>query len=457
MKKVVKSSIIKWLIIFSMTTIMLILINISMVINGTTLLKEIGSNGLLVLMIGALIIYILRFHHNFVVENNKVVLYITIFMLITIPIAFLTHTIVPWIFPVSIASMIISLMIDEGLGVITNIVITCLLALVGQFQLEFVLFFVISGTYSCLFIGRAKERKKIFYVSVAIVTLNMLLFVLISMISSVDALKIDLEGLLLVTLNGVLSVIITVGSLPLLETLFHVTTNDQLLELTASNQKLLQRLMLEAPGTFHHSQMVAQLSETAATDIGANPLLARTGALYHDVGKLKNPQLFIENQNGVNPHDELAPDNSATIIISHVSDGIKLANEHKLPKQIIHIIKEHQGNSLVKFFYNKAKEHSDGFAIEQKDFMYLGPKPQTNEAAIVMLADCVEAYVRAESAHHNSIEEIETMIHFMLHNKLEDGQLDECPLKIKELPIIANAFRKVYNGMYHDRVTYTKE
>ena len=140
--------------------------------------------------------------------------------------------------------------------------------------------------------------------------------------------------------------------------------------------------------------MVANLAETATADIGGNALLARTGALYHDVGKLKQPEYFTENQNGTNPHDDLAPDASATIIISHVDFGVKMAKEYKLPKSVIDIIRQHQGDALVKYFYHKAKDHSDGFEIDDDAFRYDGPKPQTNEAAIVMLADCVEAYIR---------------------------------------------------------------
>jgi putative nucleotidyltransferase with HDIG domain len=332
-----------------------------------------------------------------------------------------------------------------------------MIGVISPLSIEYILFFIISGSVGTFLITTAKERQKIFYVALYMIFVNAFLVVLISLVTSRTSFDFDIYVMINAVVNAALSVIITTGSMPLWETVFDVMTSYKLLELTNSNQKLLQRLMIEAPGTYHHSQMVANLAETATADIGGNALLARTGALYHDIGKLKNPEYFTENQNGTNPHDELSPDSSAKIIIAHVSDGVAMAKESNLPKSVVDIIAQHQGDTTVRYFYYQAKEHSDGFEIDEKLFKYAGPKPGSNEAAIVMLADCVEAYVRALNESDRTMTVIDNVIKEIINGKLADNQLEACELKISELTIIAKAFRKVYNGMYHERVKYPKQ
>lgn len=444
-------------IVFSCFSLLVTLLipNIFMIEDDLGPVTIIGKNGLMVFLFLTMMFYLLWFHKPILRSLNKLLLYIVLCFVVLIPTLLLASTELVWLIPLTACAMIITVMLDESLGITTNVILTLLIALVGNLGLDYILFNVLSGTISCLLITKAKERQKIFYVSTYLMLINSVIVVFLNLLKH-DEFSVDFQQILFVVINAVLSIIIATGSLPLWETLFNITTSYKLLELTNSNQKLLQRLMLEAPGTYHHSQMVANLAETAALDIGANALLARTGALYHDIGKLRDPEYFVENQNGYNPHDELAPDSSAKIILAHVDDGIRLAHEYKLPHQIIEIIRQHQGDSIIRYFYEKAKRNSDGFEVNPALFKYKGPKPQTNEAAIVMLADCVEAYIRSFPEKEKNMDKIQTCIYDMIQNKLVEGQLNQCPLKVSELPIIEQAFIKVYKGLYHERVQYTK-
>jgi putative nucleotidyltransferase with HDIG domain len=241
------------------------------------------------------------------------------------------------------------------------------------------------------------------------------------------------------------------GVLPYLENIFGITTSIKLLELANPSQPLLKKLMTEAPGTYHHCIMVGNLGEAAAEAIGANGLEVRLGAYYHDIGKLKRPYFFAENQfSGNNPHNNMTPQLSTLIITSHVKDGIEMAKEAKLPPIIIQMIAQHHGDSLVSFFYSKAKETDP--QAKERDYRYEQPKPQTKEAAILMMADTVEAAVRSKK--NATPGQIEGFIRTLIKGKLNDGQFDECELTFRDLELIAEAFTRVINGIYHKRIEY---
>ena len=251
--------------------------------------------------------------------------------------------------------------------------------------------------------------------------------------------------------NGILSAVGAIGLLPYLETVFGITSSIRLLELSNPNHPLLRKLLLEAPGTYHHSMMVGNLGEAAAEAVGADPLLTRVGSQYHDIGKTKRPYFFVENQfSGVNPHDKISPTLSTLIITSHVKDGVEMARQHKLPKVLVDFIREHHGTDLVKYFYHRAKE--SGQDVSEDDFRYPGPKPQSKETAIVMLADSVEAAVR--SMPKPTPGRIEGLVRKIIKERLADGQLDESNITLRDLDLIADAFVKVLTGMYHHRVEY---
>ncbi|MFQ3547511.1 MAG: HDIG domain-containing metalloprotein [Termitinemataceae bacterium] len=252
--------------------------------------------------------------------------------------------------------------------------------------------------------------------------------------------------------NGMLSALLVLGLLPIFEQILNATTSFRLIELSDLNTPLLKRLLITAPGTYSHSLTVANLAEAACREIGANPLLARVGAYYHDIGKMDQPEYFIENQTSYNKHDELAPRLSATVIRSHVKVGVEKARSVGLPQAVIDIIAEHHGNSLISWFYNEALKRED--QVNADDFSYPGNPPQSRESAVVMLADTVEAAMR--SMKKPNIVKIERFVNELLMGKLEQGQLQEADITFRDLEKIKNAFVRVLAGHYHSRIEYPK-
>ena len=261
-----------------------------------------------------------------------------------------------------------------------------------------------------------------------------------------------------VMLNGVLSGVIVLGLLPVLENSFKIITPYGLAELADHNQPLLKRLQFEAPGTYHHSLMVSNLCEAAAEAVGGNPILARVGAFYHDIGKLKRPLFFVENQSyfGIeNPHTKLNPRLSKMVITAHPKDGVELAKEYGLPSIISNFILQHHGEGLASYFYNQAVSEEGIENVKKEQFRYTGPKPNMKETAILMLADAVESAVRSLKTPTN--EEIENIIDKIITERLNDGQLSDSPLTLKDLKIIATTFNRILRGMQHNRIKYHED
>jgi cyclic-di-AMP phosphodiesterase PgpH len=253
--------------------------------------------------------------------------------------------------------------------------------------------------------------------------------------------------------NAIVASLLAIGFLPLIEAFTRVTTDQTLLELSDLNRKLLKRLSLEAPGTYAHTIAVANLTEAAANAIGANGLLARVGTYYHDIGKLSKPQYFIENQpRGRNPHDKLKPSMSAGIIRSHVVEGLKLCDQDKLPEAVKRFIPEHHGTQQISYFLNKARELDPNAQLNAADFTYPGPKPQTKETAILMLADTVESAARV--LHEPNPIKIREMVDRLVGQKISEGQLDQSPLTLREIDSIKESLTGVLMGMYHHRIEY---
>lgn len=271
----------------------------------------------------------------------------------------------------------------------------------------------------------------------------------------------NLESLISIVsalVGGILVAVIAAGILPLIEMSFGYTTDIKLLELANLDQPLLRELMVQAPGTYHHSVIVSNMVEASAKSINANPVLAKVAAYYHDIGKAKKPLYFIENQtNCENKHEKLAPSMSSLILISHLKDGVELVKKHKLGKEIIDITSQHHGTSVISFFYEKAKEQAEKkgakfFQIKEEDFRYPGPKPQTKEAGLVMLADVVEA--ASKTLVDPTPARIQGMVQKIISKVFSDGQLDECKLTLKDLNEIAKSFNKTLSGIFHHRVEY---
>jgi putative nucleotidyltransferase with HDIG domain len=256
-------------------------------------------------------------------------------------------------------------------------------------------------------------------------------------------------------LNGVIVAIVTNGVLPYVENIFGITSPVKLLELSNPNHPLLKKLLLEAPGTYHHSVIVGNLAEAAADKIGADSLLARVGAYYHDIGKTKRAYFFTENQIGSeNPHDNLSPNLSTLIITSHVKDGVELAQEYKLPSDVIDIIRQHHGTSLVSFFYQEAVHDDKYKRVDEDEFRYDGPKPKSKEAALIMLADMVEAAIRSNPTAQSNPGKLEKLVRDLIKQKLDTGQLDRSDLTLNNLDNIAESFVDILKGIFHNRIEY---
>jgi putative nucleotidyltransferase with HDIG domain len=254
-------------------------------------------------------------------------------------------------------------------------------------------------------------------------------------------------------ISGVASGVLAFGGMIMLGHLFRITTVFELRELADPNHPLLRQLLLRTPGTYHHSLLVANLAERAAEVIGADPLVARVGAYYHDIGKMRNPLAFIENQTGTNPHDELDPAVSASIVSAHVRDGLALADRYHLPPEIREIIPGHHGTSLIRYFHTLATQR--GAVIDEAAFRHPGPKPRSKEAGIVMLADGTEAAVR--SLDEKTAERIGEMVERIVSEKLTDGQLDDCDLTLRDVQRVKGAFRELLAGVYHERIPYPED
>jgi putative nucleotidyltransferase with HDIG domain len=248
---------------------------------------------------------------------------------------------------------------------------------------------------------------------------------------------------------------LTAGLAPLFETLFGYATDITLLELANLERPILRKLMIEAPGTYHHSVIIGSLVEASAAEIGANPLLAKVCGYFHDIGKVKKPLYFIENQaHSKNLHDKLAPSMSRRILIQHVKDGVEMAAEHKLPNVVLEAIQQHHGTSLIRFFYDKALKLQGEKSVKEEDYRYPGPKPSTKEAGLVMLADVVEAASR--TLENPTPARIQGLVQNLINKIFSDGQLDDCEITLRDLHKIAKNFNKILTGIHHHRIEYSE-
>lgn len=392
--------------------------------------------------------YIYFFNPN-ILNDNRFAVFIIV-MILTILLSQGLYVVSPYLLPASVGGLLVSILINPILGVIANVLLTLFLGLVLGLDTSLIAMLLIGGTLAIYPIVQQKQRSNILLSGIIMSIINMVVITSFGLIKGLSGREILIRDLQ-VFLNGIITIIITIGSLPLWENLFSILTPIKLLELSNPNHPLLKRLLVEAPGTYHHSLMVGNLSEAAADSIGGNSLLVRVGAYYHDIGKLYKPYYFKENQFGMsNPHDLLEPYESAKIILAHVTEGIKLAKEKKLPKEIIEFIDEHHGTTSVAYFYYKAKEKDPLVDIE--DFKYKGKKPQSKETALVMLADSVEAAVR--SIKEPTREKVEEMVNKVVKGKINDGQLSECDITNKDISITINIFINMLLSIYHDRIEY---
>ncbi|MDX9870806.1 MAG: HDIG domain-containing protein [Clostridia bacterium] len=354
--------------------------------------------------------------------------------------------------PVAAGSMLITILLDTRIAVFVTVVLAIFVGIFSDNQLYHAVHAFVGGLVGIYSVSKFTQRLDWVRAGLFIAAANLVSIFALGLMNNYT-INVILIGMGLGVLNGFFSAIFAYGSLPFFEQAFKITTSVRLMELANPNQPLLKRLLLEAPGTYHHSILVGNLAEAAADAVGADSMLVRVGAYYHDIGKLKRPYFFIENQlGGENPHSKLTPALSTLIITSHVKDGLSLAQESGIPPEINDFIAQHHGTSLVTYFYHKALELGNHDSIKENDFRYDAPKPQSKEAAIIMLADNVEAAVR--SMNTATPGKIEGLVRRIIKERLQDGQLDESALTFKDLDLIAQAFTRILSGIFHTRIEY---
>ncbi len=367
------------------------------------------------------------------------------------------HVVLGYLLPFAATSMLLTALVDAEIAIVATAVLSLMVGFIAGGSLEFALYAFLGGVISSLRLWRI-ERLNAFLWAGLYGALGNLSVILVFRILEQDH---DMLGILQIagasTANAVLAMSLTLGGFFLFGNLLKITTSLQLLELGRPTHPLLRELLLKAPGTYHHSLMVGNLAEQAAQAVGANPLIARVGAYYHDIGKMLRPYFFAENQtNGVNPHERLDPETSAQIITSHVKDGLQLARKHGLPPEIRDLIPQHHGDAVASYFYHEACQQSENpETIPEERFRYPGPRPRSREAAILMLADEAEATSRANRP--GSVEEIEELVDALIRSRMAEGQLDESDLTLRDLQEIKDTFVNVLQGIYHPRVKYPEE
>ncbi len=442
----------------------------------------VGTTAIVGILMLLLHLYIYR-HESQVGMRRKQLILVGMLILVTMLAAriFLPgHALLPYLLPLASVSMLLAVLLSPNLAMLVTFILSALVGMVinGGLSMDLPIYYFVGGLTGIFTLTRIEKVSTFALAGSAIALASFITAITLRLLGN-STLDWNIVGQLSLgaLFNAGISTSITYAAFSLLGTLFGITTPLQLMELAHPDQPLLRRLMREAPGTYHHSLVVGNLAERAAETIGADPLLTRVCAYYHDIGKVEHPFYFIDNQSGIrNVHDEMDPFSSAKIIAEHVRDGIRLGQKYKIPRRVLDSIPQHHGTMLIKFFYYKALASDP--TVSQDDFRYPGPKPQTKENAILMLADGVEATVRAMAqsgaldklANPNndategsdlytdklSLPEdaISNVVHKTISERIEDGQLDECDLTVRDIARIQEAFVSMLKGIYHPRVSY---
>ncbi|WP_411831130.1 HD family phosphohydrolase [Priestia flexa] len=422
----------------------------------------IGLSLLIIIMIGGAAFYLRGLHAN----TYKPLLLYAIITSITIALMKILSFFqridlseIGYLAPVAVGGILLRVLMNEKIAIISSIIFAICGSIIfnGElttaFNMNIGIYFLISNITAILFLMDKQRKTRVLQAGLVVALMNVIVSLSIIFIKNgqLDTMELGYYSLMAMA-SGIISSVLAIGLLPFFESGFGILSTMKLIELSSPNHPLLRKILTETPGTYHHSVMVANLSEAACETIGANGLLARVGAYYHDIGKTKRPQYFIENQMNIrNPHDTLSPKVSKNIITSHTTDGAAILRKHKLPKEIVDIAEQHHGTSLLKFFYHKALEQTEE-EIKEEDYRYEGPKPQTKEAAVICIADSVEAAVR--SMPNPTPEKIEKLVRSIINDRVEDEQFIECDITLKELELIRQALCETLNGIFHSRIEY---
>jgi putative nucleotidyltransferase with HDIG domain len=421
-----------------------------------TQLTDVLASLIFAAIIVAMLFWYLHTFHAEILARPRLVLLIDASILITALTArFLTvgHVLLPFLLPVAAASTFAAVLIAPEACIALTLAMALLAGWIVSDSFELAVYYFLTGAAGVLAIRHVRQVKQFMLAGVYITAFGLATSFAFGLVSHAYDFVAFREYAFAAAFNGFVSSALALGGFAMLSNFFGVTTALQLLELSQPNRPLLRRLMVRAPGTYQHSLIVASMSENAAEEIGADSLLVKVGALYHDIGKTANPHAFIENQLGLgNIHDELRSDESARIIRGHVPQGLRLARQHDLPPAVLDVIAEHHGTMVLTFFLHKAQLESDGMPINRELYSYPGPKPQTRETALIMLADGCESAVRASGDHsHDKIREI---IEHIFRERMQQGQLDECPLTLRDLESAREAFCSILGSLYHPRIEY---
>ena len=410
------------------------------------------------LLFGSYAVYLHQFESETLADTRKLLILASIVVLVTamgMLLARVDNRILPVFFGTMLASVLVSRKSALALGVLLSFVAGAVCSwntgLISAVMLKTVIMTTIGGSVSVLMLYKPGHRTALMLSGLAAGLASLLITLIINMVDSVQFVWSGFwqDGAFALG-NGLLAGVLAIGTLPIWEAVFRVSTPTKLLELSNPNHPLLKRLTIEAPGTYHHSILTANLAEAGADAIGANALLCRVGAYFHDVGKLDNPMFFKENQKEKNPHDDIEPEKSAKIITGHLTSGLEYAQKYKLPRDVQKVIAQHHGDTFVEYFLYKARQGCED--VDESKFKYSGSKPTTKESAVVMLADNIEAAVR--SMDDPDKEQVKEMINGLVKKRYNEGQLDECPLNRRDLNAIAKAFLTTYEGVLHERVKY---
>ncbi len=416
----------------------------------------------IVLVLFLVFAFYLDIAHKNVISSPKLLLTLSALTTISLLVSWGGSLINQYIVPVYFAAFICVMMVDKkSLALVFNAMLSILASIMfirfgESIALQVLIASLIAGAITVILFKKLTQRATLMIAGLVSGLAVGVIYVIFSLMNYEHWMDMLMNGGLGLA-SGLITSVLAIGTLPMWESVFRMLTPMKLLEIANPNQPLLKQLLNEAPGTYHHSIMVGNMAERAAESIGANSFLVRAGAYYHDIGKLKRPYFFVENQQGRNnPHDNIKPDLSTRIITSHLSDGVELAKKAKLPPAIIDLIAQHHGNSAVAYFYYKTKETAaEPDLVNIDDFRYNGRPPVSKEAAILMLADSVEAAVR--SIDDPSAKSVRDMIDKIIKGRLDDGQLGDCALTMREIKMIGDSFMIALVGLYHERVEYPEE
>lgn len=414
-------------------------------------LRYLGESIVIVMATLMFIFYIYLYRRNIFDQPYMLLLVFLVMGVVTLTsiLIYPIETINSYIIPLSIAPIILTIIFDSRVGLMATITLAIITGLIHDNNFEYMVATTAACTLGVFSVRDIKKRSQFFFITPGIVFVTYLIVISGFGLTRLSGWNNFLPDLLFIAINSVF-ILFTYPLILLFEKLFKITTDFTLLELADTNLPLMKELMGKAPGTFHHSLQVANLADSAASAIGANALECRVGAMYHDIGKMVKPSYFIENQNKTNEHEKLKPRMSTLVIKAHVSEGVKIAEEHNLPKVIIEFIKTHHGTSLIKYFHKKAADEEQD--IQDEDFRYDGPIPYTKEQGILLLADSTEAACR--SMKEPTYNKLENQINRIVEDHINDGQLSNCPLTFRQIQIIKDSFLSILKGVYHSRIEY---